>query len=291
MPYDELFTLDTLQAATYIFTDIERLPAWDRRLAAEYYRGLKALGLRCLNDPARVMTRYPLLFALHAAGFNPFRAWRVDGDVPTPRFPVFLRFEADHGRPLSGLLHSANALAAEILSLQMSGLPLVDVLAIEFCAQEIAPGAWRKHGTYRIGDRVLTVQAVVEDDWCVKYGKAGFATDQMFVEEHDVIARNAFAGAIAPAFDIAAIEWGRADHATVDGREVVYEINTNPGVGIATVTHRSELHLAAERLGRQAIAEALAEIDTPVGADVCFVPSHWITGHRARCVAVNTYQP
>jgi hypothetical protein len=34
--------------------------------------------------------------------------------------------------------------------------------------------------------------------------------------------------AVRRAFDIAGIEWGRADHSKYRGRDVIFEINTNP---------------------------------------------------------------
>ena len=37
--------------------------------------------------------------------------------------------------------------------------------------------------------------------------------------------------AVIEAFKLAGIEYGRADHVSVGGREVIYEINTNPDIG------------------------------------------------------------
>jgi hypothetical protein len=291
LAYDALLALDHLPAATYVFMDIERLPPWERRLAAEIYRGLTQQGLRCLNDPARVLTRYPLLRALHAAGFNPFRPWRLDEGAILPRFPVFLRLEADHGKPLSDLIDTAGDLAAAIAAQQAAGVPLAGLLAVEFCAEEIVPGAWRKTGTFRIGPTVTTHHVVIEGNWNVKYGALGFATDQMFEEERHVLATNAFATAIAPAFDIAAIEWGRADHGTVGGREVVYEINTNPNVATAKPAHRSALHLGSEAIARDHFVQGLWGINTPTAAPVHLTPSERLREHRARLLTMPVFQP
>src|SRR5262249_39761423 len=98
-PYDRLFRADRLPRATYIFVDIDRLYPWERHLPAERFRDMTAAGLKCLNDPARVLNRYPLLRALAREGINPFDVYRAD-DAPRPsRFPVFVRRESDHGQP------------------------------------------------------------------------------------------------------------------------------------------------------------------------------------------------
>src|SRR5260370_11498548 len=93
MTYDDLFKTEWVPRATFVFTDLERLYPWEARLAADVFRSLKFEGLRCLNDPARVLTRYELLRALHRRGINPFDVYRAE-DRPKPqRFPVFVRGE------------------------------------------------------------------------------------------------------------------------------------------------------------------------------------------------------
>jgi hypothetical protein len=231
MTYDAAFRARRMPRLTTVFTDLERLTAHERLLACELRAGLQAAGMRCLNDPARVPTRHGLLVALARAGINPFRSWRAD-EFPQPgRFPVFLRVEADHRRPVSELLPDQAALDAALAALPARGLALSGVLVMEYCAEPIAPGVWRKCGTFRIGDALSTDHAVIEDEWCVKYGRVGLATEAMMQQEHDDVAANRFAEPLRAAFDIAGIEWGRADHATVAGQEVVYEINTNPSIG------------------------------------------------------------
>ncbi len=246
LAYEDMLSAATAQAATYIFTDIERLHTWERRLVAELFRSLQEAGCRCLNDPAKVLTRYPLLRALHRTGINPFRVWRLDEHpIETlapdkrrwfggkhaglrPRYPVFVRYESDHGRPLTPLLHSRAELADALRGLTAAGIPFAGLLCVEFCATEFRPGAWAKFNTFRIGDVVSTDHAVIEDQWYVKEGTATLATPEMFQWEHDHIVRDDFAAELAPIFEIASIEYGRADHATVHGRQVIYEVNTNP---------------------------------------------------------------
>ena len=107
-------------------------------------------------------------------------------------------------------------------------MPIAGLLGVEFCAQPLRPGVWAKFGTFRVGDVLSTDHAVSEDTWCVKHGTEKLATDEVFRWERDHVVQNTYAAVLKTPFDIAGIDFGRADHATVAGREVIYEINTNP---------------------------------------------------------------
>jgi hypothetical protein len=250
-------------------------------LAADLYRAIRDVGLPCLNDPARVMTRYALLRNLHAAGVNPFTAYRAEGHPRPSRFPVFVRFEADHGMPVSDLLRDQTALEAKLVSLRERGTPLRELIVIEFASEPIAPGVWRKFGTFRVGDAVLVDHSVTEDRWLIKYGKRGLATDAMFEEERASVVSNRFAKELQPAFEIAAIEWGRADHATFEGREIVYEINTNPSIDPLT-PQRLPIRDETLRFARERMAQQFWRMDFGNGALVTFGPSEPLLEYRRR---------
>src|SRR6202008_412687 len=96
--YRALFESTQLPRGTWIFCDIERLAAWELRLAAEVANLLRRSGDggRLLNDPVDAASRYELLLRLHEAGLNSFRAWRAEDGVPPARFPVFVRLESNH---------------------------------------------------------------------------------------------------------------------------------------------------------------------------------------------------
>lgn len=281
LAYEDTLTATELPAATYIFTDIERLSTWERLLAADLFRALRTAGCHCLNDPARVLTRYPLLRALHREGFNPFRAWRLDDGVQLRKFPVFLRNDADHGRPLSDLLHSQAALDAALAVLAAQGIPLSGLLAIEFHAAPFGEGVWAKLGTFRIGDAITTDHGVIEDEWFVKHGKPGLATPEMFDWEYRHIERNSGAALLGPAFMIAGIEYGRADHTTVNGREVVFEINTNPNIAPVT-KQRSPVRDQAIVVARDRFAAALWRLDSGDGVPLALGLGERATEHRTR---------
>ena len=97
--YDVLICSGRVAKATYIFTDLERLAPWELRAAGELFGALTKRGLRCLNDPARAMSRVELLRALNAAKINPFNVHRAEEQPHPERFPVFLRHEDDHTSP------------------------------------------------------------------------------------------------------------------------------------------------------------------------------------------------
>ena len=90
MNYDQLLRSLWVRRATYVFVDIDRLSFWDLELAAHAYLEMERLGLRVLNNPAKVKTRYALLRALHRAGLNDFNIHRADEINSSIRFPVFV---------------------------------------------------------------------------------------------------------------------------------------------------------------------------------------------------------
>ena len=264
--YDGIFSRTELVRATFVFTDIERMAPWEQRLAAAAYRALRAAGLTCLNDPARVMSRFELLRTLHRAGINPFNVYRADDHPQPARFPVFIRSESDHG-PISALIDSQSALDRQLLALPAGGTPLRGLLVIEICAEPVMPDVWRKFGTFRIGRDMHVDHAVLEDRWYVKYGKIKDYPDVLFEQERDAIIANHCAPEIERAFDLSGIEYGRADHGTVQGREVIYEINTNPTIGppAAQTTPIREHALAA---ARHRLAALLWRLDSGDGSPV-----------------------
>jgi hypothetical protein len=291
MAYESAFIAQAFHRATYIFTDIERLTNWERMLAADLYRALRDAGCRCLNDPARVLTRYPLLRRLHQTGANAFTVWRLEDGIEQPRFPVFLRHEGDHGHPLTPLLETQEALDAAISALQAAGQPLSGVLGVEFCAEPYSPGLWTKFGTFRIGEIFSTDHAVFEDNWCVKYGVKGLATTEHFLWERRHVAANSFAETLTPAFELAAIEYGRADHAMVAGQLAVYEINTNPHL-TALSPQSSPIRDEMVAIARARYAAALWDIDTAQRGPVKLQLTDRATHHRSQTTVMGgQYRP
>ena len=86
-------------------------------------------------------------------------------------------------------------------------------------------------------------------------------TDFAIADEYEAVKSNRFADVLLPVFEIAGIDYGRADHATIDGRTVVYEINTNPHIG-PYVPDPKPLRRETQILARQRLAAAPDAIDT-----------------------------
>lgn len=279
--YDRLFRARKVSAATYVFCDIERLAPSELQLAGELYSALGEAGLVRLNNPAVAMGRYELLRSLHDAGFNPFNAYRAEEQPRPKRFPVILRREFDHDRPVPRLVESQTDLDATLADFRARNVPLRGWLVVEFCAEPIAPEMWRQFGTFRIGDTMHVDHAVVENSWCAKLGTPGLATEDVILDTRRSIETNAFADAIRPAFEIAGIEYGRADHATVGGRQVVYEINTNPIVRGPRTT-RSPIYTEALAFSRERFAGFLWKIDSGSGRQIPFPRSKRLKRYRRK---------
>jgi hypothetical protein len=260
MAYEDLVRTRRVPRATYVFADLERLSSWELQLAATLYRRLKKRGLRCLNDPARVMSRFELLRGLHRAGINPFNVYRADEQPRPARFPVFLRDEDHHASPPPGLIADQPALEAALEARRAQGMPLRGALVVEHCPAPYRDGLWQKWGTFRVAEHMSVDHICVDDTWYVKVGKWDLLNERVVAEEHGAVASNRFAAALAEIFTFAGIEFGRADHATVDGRLVLYEINTNPYV-YHYVPDPIPLRRETQVLARQRFAAALEAID------------------------------
>jgi hypothetical protein len=269
LDYVTLLRTDRLPYATYVFADIERLYPWERRAVAERFAGMRAAGLRCLNDPARVLTRYPLLRALARAGINPFDVYLAE-DAPQPRrFPVFVRSESGHGGATSALLHSQEALDSLLRERMAAGEPLSDCLVVEFAQTRRPDGLWSKSGSFRVGDALHYDQTDLWDGWIVKEydGSRHLWSAARIEEDRRAVLANEPPDAVRRAFEIAGIEWGRADHAAAEGGHAVFEINTNPYLN-RHVPPPQSAYAETRLLARRRLAELLGGIDSGAGDPV-----------------------
>jgi hypothetical protein len=260
MNYDALIRARWLRRATYIFADLERLSFWDLELASHLYLQLKNAGLNVYNNPAKVKTRYALLRALHTAGVNDFNAYRVDEIDSVMRFPVFLRKLHDHAGALSDLLHTQEDLENATDAAINSGTPGENLMVIEFAAEPAPSGLYRKLTAFRIGGAIVPGTWVGDTLWHVKYGKLGIAGEAEFQEELRMVQTNPFPEYLQRVFDIAGVDYGRADFGFYRGKIQVYEIDTNPCVGPA-FEHPSATRVASMRLAWEKYLQALSAID------------------------------
>ena len=259
--YDDVLRRRTPRRATHVFTDIDRLPSWRVHEAALMYRKVRDAGFRALNDPARFLGRFGLLRSLNRAGINDFDAYRVDGIEAPRKWPVFLRLEGDHHAPVSGLLEDQASLNRALQEAIEGGAPRSALLIIEYAAEPVRPGLYRKLSVFRVGDRVLGYTCVHDGNWLVKYGTSGIAPADLYDEEYSLIAENPFGAAAKTAFDLAGIEYGRVDFGLVGGKPQFYEINSNPYISLEAKAPNNERRSASLKLFRTNYIEAVKGID------------------------------
>ena len=252
-----------LPVATYIFTDLDRVPFWRLREIAEMYRLLRERGCRVLNDPARALSRFGLLRTLNRAGVNGFDAYRVDELEQPRKWPVFLRLEGDHKAPVSDLLNNRKDLDRAIDAAIEAGNPRSAMLIIEYAAEPVGKGLFRKLSVFKMGDRMVGANCVHDDQWLVKYGKPGIATPAMYDEEYDLIDNNPYGEAMARVFDLANVDYGRVDFGLVGGKPQIYEINSNPDLKLSPKPSPAPRRNESIVLFKAKYFEALRALDTP----------------------------
>jgi len=267
MNYDALIRARSLRGGTYIFTDVDRLGFWDVEHASHLYLQMKNAGVRVLNNPAVVRTRYPLLRALRSAGLNDFNAYRADEIDSIQRFPVFVRKIHGHRAPLSDLLQSRDELQKIIESAIASGTPRENLIVVEFAAEPLRPGLFRKMSAFRIGDAIVPHISVHDTTWLVKYGRKFDDIEDLYQQELALLQSNPYAEHLKKVFDAAGIEYGRADFGMYQGRIQVYEINTNPHVA-PPCKHPSPSRISSMKFSWVTYLKALHSIDTPNGSTI-----------------------
>ncbi len=262
--YESALAAQRFEKGTYIFGDLDRLHYRDREEAARLYRFLKNEGCRVLNDPARVPSRLALLVALHREGLNGFNAFRATELPASMRFPVFVRNRHEHNRPISDLLSTAEEVASTIADAVCRGTPAEHLIVIEYAAEEFAPGRFRKMAAFRIGERIIPYTVVHDQKWLVKSGILGGGREEDYCFEASVIAENPHREVLQQAFEVAGIEYGRADYGMCGGQVQIYEINTNPHV-CRPGKHPSAQRMLNQEANWEAYLQGLLAVDSPRG--------------------------
>ncbi len=264
MYYTDLLQAPRLASGTYVFCDLERLDVWELRCAAEIFRVINiwSSAARAYNNPAKAKMRYALLRALYEARINPINVYRVDERVKPERYPVFIRNEFDHNRPLTTLLRSAAELDAVIAKLVVLGIPTSGLIIIEYAAEPVSGNVFRKYAEFRVGDEVFPHNCVHEENWYVKFGSREAATEELQVEAAAFVLNNPHRDVLERAFAVSGIDFGRADYGLVDGKPVIYEINTNPKISYRDVGPspvRRQSMVRSENM----LLDALEKLDRP----------------------------
>ena len=282
--YPQLFMARHAPPGVWVMTDLERLAPWELRLAAEIGHIIRAAGpaYRLLNDPCVAASRYELLLRLYEAGFNGFRAWRAEDGSCKPRFPVFLRLESDHGFPIGGLLHNAAELDRALAELKNAAIPRRGVLVIEYQAEPLADGNFRKYAAYRIGDKIVADHMVHEDNWNAKFGSQSAWSPERFHDEEVYVQSNPHKHDLMRAFEIAEIDYGRADYGIVDGQIQIWEINTNPFLPAGKVKAAQPLRRTATKVSKANRIAALKSLMTTAPGRPVALQSEFLDIHRRR---------
>ncbi|HEX4266227.1 MAG TPA: hypothetical protein VH597_17960 [Verrucomicrobiae bacterium] len=265
--YDAFIRARSLRRATYLFTDLDRLGFWDLEHVSHLYLQMKNAGLRVLNNPAVVRSRYPLLRALRAAGLNDFNVYRVDELETIEHYPVFVRKVHGHREPLSDLLQTKAELLKVLDAAIAGGTPRENLLIVEFAAEPLRPGLFRKLSAFRMGNAIIPHISVHDTVWLVKYGRRFDDMEDVYQEEYALLQNNPYAGHLKKVFDIAGIEYGRVDFGLYRGRIQVYEINTNPYVTPQN-EHPSAARTASLKLSWENYLAGLRAIDSDGGGSV-----------------------
>jgi hypothetical protein len=156
-------------------------------------------------------------------------------------------------------------LDGKLQDLVKEGKRAEELIVVEYCAEPAVPNIFRKLAAYRVGDRIVPANTVHDDQWCVKYGKTGGGTDELYADELDSILSNRYESVLRPIFETANIEYGRVDFGLVGGKVQVYEINTNPNIS-APSGHPSPARRRSQELVWNALLEAIAALDDRAAA-------------------------
>ena len=289
LPYDEALRETALPKATYVFVDLDRLGNPDLIAAGRLFRRLAAQGCQVLNDPTRVRKRLSLLRSLHRSGINSFSAYSVEEAEEIAQFPVFIRGADDHKGPLTHLIPDRETLKRALEALTKIGYPTSTLIIVEYAAEPVRPGIFRKLSVFRVADRYLPHVCVHDVNWIIKEGRSGVAPPELYDEELEIVRTNPFAERMKKAFEIAEIDFGRVDFSFLNGRPCVYEINTNPTIA-RPYPHAFPQRVESMRIWWEGLAEALRAIDGPIkGAERQLD----VSGDNAETLrdALNIYSP
>jgi len=195
----------------------------------------------------------------------------VNEDLSTARYPVFIRRENEHDGSLSPLIHSAAELPAAIAAARGKGVRDDELLVVEHVNTADVGGVYRKYAAFRIGSAVFPFHINFAKNWVVK--RSEFLTPELEAEEAAFRASTHWNTQLREIFERANVEYGRVDFSLVDGRIVVWEINTNPSLGgdpFRAKPHRLPIIHAMCKELNEGLAALRPEIGAAAGASIPF---------------------
>lgn len=243
LTWEEIFFEGGGPIGHYIFTDFDRLSRYELDCAAAFALALESAApeARILNHPLAALERYPLLVKLFEAGINDFTATRLEAGERPSRYPVFIRAEDGYGGPETDIINNDAEFEAALADLKTRGLPRKGRIAIGYAAERDADGYFRKYAAFNVGGTIVPSHLmrgqtwvvkshVKESDWIERRDDTYRLTPRAVDSELAFVRDNPHGEILAKAFEVAKIDFGRADYSVIGGRVQIYEINTNPSL-------------------------------------------------------------
>lgn len=245
-------------AATYIFSDIERLTFGRQAIALQLWDRLRAeTPARLLNHPTRTHRRLALLKHLHASGINEFRAQGCRDRLYDLNFPVFVRLTNDHYGSRTDLLTSPEEVRRAVRTLRLQGWPASELLITEFCDTADADGVYRKYSAFIVDGRIIPRHLIFGRSWMLKNPE--ISDDGLAEEQRRYVEANPHEAELRRICRDANVDYGRIDYGLLDGRVQVWEINTNPYILQQPSTYK-ERNIETHRLFARRIEEAFESL-------------------------------
>jgi hypothetical protein len=278
LSYEQLLFERAGPVGHYIFTDFDRLTRYEIETVVRFIRALQSVApeAKILNHPLKALERTPLLVALHRAGINDFDVFRLDTGEKPRRYPVFIRAEDGYGGPETDLIYDEASFEAALAGLDERGLPTKGRIAIGYAASPDADGYYRKYGCFNIDGDIVAFHVHRHRHWVVKSNPPGETRsrrigrrkqpDDLLDEGFKYVRDNPHREQILKAFQIAGIDYGRADYGLVNGKVQIYEINTNPNYGGRRRVGLAEPHRARRQMLIEKFESAFRRINSSIAA-------------------------
>lgn len=249
-------------ADTYLFSDLERLTPQLTRAAVAVYERLSQRGARLLNHPRQSLRRYDLLCALHQAGINTFRPYRVP-EMQNARLPLIFRDETEHQGPMTQPLHTDAEIQKFLRWLRLQKeVVRNNTIAIEFVDISV-DGLFRKYSAFYLGGEVVPRNMICSKQWMQKY--PDILSPEVLAEEREYLQTNPHREQIERAFRLAKLDYGRIDYGLLQGRPQIWEINTNPIIMQLPEKYPLQ-HLAAQDEFHRLVFPHMAALCGPLAA-------------------------
>jgi hypothetical protein len=231
LSYEDVFATGRLPLGAWVFTGLDELTRTETLLVARARARLAAEvpALPMFNDPARWLPRGQLLAAAFDAGLNEFRVHRAPAIGTSLRFPVFIRSDSRHTGALSPLLGNRQEVLWAVARALARGVPLRDLLVVEYCHTADDDGVFRKYSAMILGTTIVPRSLTLGRGWVTKMH--GRLTDQRAADEElEYVRANPHEEWIRRVAALGGVDYGRVDYGLANGRPQLWEINTNPTI-------------------------------------------------------------